>query len=134
MHHHGPTSHPRITSALLLGAVATGGAALAVDVAAKPAPSPSLQATHAQILPGGTLVLHGTGFPQSAHVTLRAARPDGDANRIGSADTGRRGGFVARVKINANVPPGRYVATACHDRCRVKATTTFRVLRPSASH
>jgi hypothetical protein len=76
------------------------------------------------------MVLHGRGFPHGAHIVLRAGRPHAVAARIGEARAGLRGTFDASVRIDADASPGVYVALACHDRCRQKASVRFRVLRP----
>ena len=116
--------------ALILGLVACLVVALAASAGARRHAGPRLHATPARIAQGATVVLHGRGFPANAHIVLRATPPVGKAKRIGEAHTGLRGGFVAPIAIDDDAAPGAYVVAACHDRCRVKATSKFRVLRP----
>lgn len=116
--------------ALALGLIVCAIAALAAGAVAKRHAAPRLHATPARVAPGGTVVLYGRGFPANAHIVLRATPPGGDSARIGEAHTGLRGGFVAPIEIDAGAAPGAYVAAACHDRCRLKATVQFRVLHP----
>lgn len=122
-------SRRAIGRALAVAAAALA-AATAMAVTAHADRQPTLTAAIARVEAGGTLVLHGRGFPPDAHVTLRAGLPQAKTVRIGGAHTGRRGGFVARIAIHERAAAGRYVAMACHDRCRIKASTSFRVLRP----
>jgi hypothetical protein len=116
--------------ALALGLIACLIAAIAASAVAQRHAGPRLHATPARVAQGGTIVLHGRGFPANAHIVLRATPPGRRAHRIGEAQTGLRGGFVAPIAIDDDAAPGAYVAAACHDRCRVKATVGFRVLRP----
>jgi hypothetical protein len=116
--------------ALALGLLACAPATLGASAIAERSAGPHLHASPARVERGGTVVLHGRGFPANVHVVLRATPPGKRSVRIGEAHTGRRGGFVAPVAIDARAALGRYVAAACHDRCRVKATVVFRVLRP----
>jgi hypothetical protein len=115
--------------ALALGLVAGLVSVLAVGAVAQREVVPRLHATPGKVARGGTVVLHGRGFPANAHVVLRATAPGRESKRIGEAQTGLRGGFVAPVAIDDDAALGPYVAVACHDRCRVKATANFRVLR-----
>jgi len=105
-------------------------AAGALALAASAAQAPSLTVEDARVRGGEELVLRGRGFAPDVHVTLLAGRTRAGAKRIGAARTGRRGGFVARVEIEAGAKPGRYLAVACHDRCRSEATVRFRILQP----
>ncbi len=118
----------RTFMSLALSLVAAG-AATAVALAAQAPQEPVLQPDVARVAAGGTLVLHGHGFPAGAHLVLRAGERGGATRRIGSADTGRRGTFVARIAINRRVGRGHYVAVVCQQHCRVKASTSFRVVR-----
>jgi hypothetical protein len=114
--------------AVCLGLIACTIAALAAGALAKRDALPHLHATPVRVAPGGTVVLHGRGFPANAHIVLRATPPRGPSTRIGEAHSGLRGGFVAPIAIDAGAALGAYVAAACHDRCRVKATVHFRVV------
>jgi len=118
--------------------LALTGCLVAVTAAAAVAPTlarvgvhvrPRLHARPVHVHRGTTLILRGAGFPRRADIVLRAGRPHAKAPRIGSARTGRLGSFRARIHIRWRTAPGVYVARACHDRCRVRATVRFRVLR-----
>src|SRR5690242_17733727 len=92
--------------------------------------TPELTADSATVKPGDTLTLTGHGFPSNAHLALRAGRSDAEAQRIGGARTGRRGSFVAKIRIRARSSAGAFVTLACFDGCRVKASTRFRIVTP----
>lgn len=109
---------------------ATAAAALATAQALGAGGAPSLTADPAVVTPGSALVLHGSGFPRQAHLTLLAARPHRAPVRIGSATTGTRGGFVATIRIRARSAAGTFVASACSERCRAKASVRFRITAP----
>jgi hypothetical protein len=115
--------------AFTLGLIACAIAALATVAVAKRDALPRLHATPVRVAPGGTVVLHGRGFPANVHIVLRATPPGGRSARIGEARTGLRGGFVAPITIDPGAAAGAYEAAACHDRCRIKATVNFHVLR-----
>jgi hypothetical protein len=107
--------------------VASGGAFAG---AAPHAPTPRLTVDHAHVARGASVTLHGNGFPRRTFIVLLAGPPHGAMKRIGMARTGVHGGFAARVRIDAHAAVGVYVATACHDHCRLSASVRFRVLRP----
>ena len=113
-----------------LALIALPGAAAGALAAPADAPAPTLSAPDTRVAGGEVLLLRGRGFKADVHVTLLAGPTRPKAKRIGAARTGRRGGFVARVLIEADAAPGRYVAVACHDRCRSEATLSFRIVRP----
>jgi hypothetical protein len=89
---------------------------------------PQLTAAPGAVQPGDAVTLAGRGFPRNADIVLMAGPPQGDAHRIGSAHTGRRGRFVAAIRIRRPSDPGRFVARACHDGCRVEASVPFRIV------
>lgn len=91
-------------------------------------PVPQLTAEPQTATPGSSLVLHGRGFPRNARIALLAGPPGAEAERVGGAQTGRRGIFSATIRIRANADAGRFVALACYDACRVKASTAFRIV------
>jgi len=104
---------------------------------AQPAPplqvaerAPELTADAATVQPGATLTLTGRGFPRNAHIALLAGHPAADAQRIGGAQTGQRGTFTAKIRIRARSAAGAFVARACFDTCRVKASARFRIVTP----
>ena len=113
----------------LLPATAVATAQPAADAPRSSARAPQLTADTAAVRPGETLTLQGTGFPPNAHVALLAGPPHAAASRIGGARTGRRGSFVATIRIRAHSAAGAFVALACHDACDVKASARFRILR-----
>ncbi len=117
-------------SATALVAVAVGAVAVTAPAQPSHAAGATLAAEDARVPAGKVLVVRGRGFPHDAHVALRAGRAGGETARIGGAHTGRRGSFVAEIRIDPDAPAGRYVAVACHDHCRVKAAVPFRVQRP----
>jgi hypothetical protein len=82
------------------------------------------------VKPGETLRLTGRGFPRNAHLALMAGPPNGEATRIGGAQTGRRGSFTAKILIRARSSAGAFVALACFDGCGVKASARFRIVTP----
>jgi hypothetical protein len=130
-----------MTASMRRGALAGLALLPAVAVAATAQPAspppdhaalraPQLVADAAAVQPGQTLTLEGTGFPRNVHVALLAGPPRAQATRIGGAQTGRRGHFVATIHIRARADAGPLVAMACHDACRVKATARFRIVAP----
>jgi hypothetical protein len=121
-------SLPRIVLAALLLVPAT--AAATARPAAPATRTPQLTADRAVVHAGDTLTLRGTGFPRDVHLTLLAGRPHADATRIGGASTGRRGRFSATIHTRPHSDPGTFVAQACFDGCRVKATARFRIAAP----
>ncbi len=92
--------------------------------------TPQLTADPAAVRAGGTLTLRGTGFPRNVHLVLLAGPPNAEASRIGGASTGQRGRFTATIHIRPRSSAGTFVAMACHDDCRVKASTRFRIVAP----
>ncbi|HEV7771852.1 MAG TPA: hypothetical protein VGO48_01045 [Conexibacter sp.] len=110
---------------MLLAAVAG-----ARPVASSAARTPQLTADPTAVQAGGTLTLQGTGFPRNIRVTLLAGPPNAEATRIGGASTGRRGRFTATIRIRPHSSSGAFVALACHDACRVKASAHFRIVAP----
>ncbi len=92
--------------------------------------TPQLTADTIAVQPGETLTLTGRGFPRNAHLALLAGPPSGDTQRIGGAQTGRRGVFTAKIRIRARSSAGAFVAQACFDACRVKASARFRIVTP----
>lgn len=108
-----------------LGAVA--GSTLAV---AQPRPAaPHLKALPVHVHPGGSVRLHGSGFPKLTRVMLLATPPHGARRQIGTARAGSDGSFDAPIQVDPRSVSGVYVAVACVSPCRVKATAPFRVLR-----
>ena len=121
----------RIALVVLLLSTSFGAVAGAGAAAPSSAPrTPQLTAEPTAVQAGGTLTLQGTGFPRNAHVTLLAGPRDAEATRIGGATTGRRGRFTATIRIRPHSSAGALVALACHDACRVKASTRFRIVAP----
>jgi len=92
--------------------------------------TPELTAGSATVRPGETLTLTGRGFPRNARLALLAGRPNAEAQQIGDAQTGRRGSFVAKIRIRAHSSADTLVARACFDACRVKASARFRIVTP----
>ena len=122
-------------SLVLLSAVIAAVVGGGLAVAARPGPSgrangPQLTVEPEAAAPGGTVVLRGRGFPRNAAIDLLAGPPHSEAQRIGGARTGRRGGFRATIQIRSQADAGRLVALACYDACRVKAGARFRIVRP----
>ena len=128
------TTIMRMSCRALTGAVLVAGFTGAYAVAApsvRLAENPAVLTTEdAHITAGETLVVRGSGFPRNAHIALRAGRDGRKTARIGGAETGRRGSFVAEIRIEDDAVRGDYVAIACQDRCRIKATLLFHVRRP----
>jgi hypothetical protein len=100
------------------------------DVAASRAGAhvPQLTAEPSAVAAGSRLTLVGRGFPRNVHIALMAGPPQSEATRIGGATTGLRGRFSATIHIRPQASAGRFVALACHDGCRIKASTTFRIV------
>jgi hypothetical protein len=92
--------------------------------------TPQLTADAATVKPGETLTLKGRGFPSNARLALLAGPRSGDAKRIGSAQTGRRGTFTAKVRIRKDSSAAAMIARACFDACNVQAGTRFRIVTP----
>ena len=123
---------PILRSTALVALVLLPSAAVA---AARPAAhararTPQLTADPVTVHAGETLTLQGSGFPRDVHVALLAGPPHAEATRIGGANTGRRGRFVATIHIRPSSAAGAFVAQACIDGCRVKATVRFRIVAP----
>jgi len=108
-------------------AVSQSTAAPRSDAAAR---TPQLTAGSATVKPGETLTLKGRGFPSNTHVALLAGPHDGDAKRIGGAQTGRRGTFTATIHIREHSSAAALIARACSDACSVKASARFRIVTP----
>jgi hypothetical protein len=122
---------PMRCTALVALALAPATAAAASSSAGKaPARTPTLTADQVAVQAGETVTLEGSGFPRNAHITLLAGPPHGTTSRIGGAETGRRGHFVATIHIRPHSSAGTFVVRACQDECRVKATARFRVVAP----
>lgn len=117
-------------AAVTLVVAAAGTLAVAAPSTSGQVAAAALTVDDARVPAGAVLVLRGGSFPRDAHIVLRAGRAGDETERIGRARTGRRGSFVAEVRIDADTPAGRYVAVACHDRCRTKASVQFRVQQP----
>jgi len=92
--------------------------------------TPQLTPDRTAVKPGETLTLSGRGFPRNAHLALMAGAPKADAQRIGGAQTGSRGSFVAKIRIRARSSAGAFIARACFDACRVTASARFRIVTP----
>lgn len=120
----------RATLPLALLLLSSGAAVVAASPRAPATRTPGLTADPVAVRSGGTLTLEGTGFPRNVHVALMARPAHGEATRIGGAETGRRGHFVATIHIRPHSAAGGFVALACHDGCRVKATARFRIVAP----
>lgn len=117
----------RIVVALVAAGLCCGTSAVAAPRAPRTPSRPSLTARPRTAAPGGTVVLYGAGFPARRRVTLLANAPGGEPVPIGRATADGDGEFVAPIAIQRDVLPGRYLASACRQRCKVKATTSFRV-------
>lgn len=115
---------------LAVAAVAAGGGLAGASRLQAAVADPRLTLESQAVAPGEALVLEGRGFPRNARIALLAGPPDGEAQRIGGAQTGRRGVFTATIRIREQADPGRFVALACHDACRVKASVRFRIVAP----
>jgi hypothetical protein len=122
---------PRTALVALLLSLAIVAVATAQPAASSPPPTartPQLTADPAAVHAGATLTLTGVGFPRNVHVTLLAGPRNTEAARIGAASTERRGRFTATIRIRPHSSAGAFVALACHDDCRVKASTHFRIV------
>lgn len=97
---------------------------------ARPVAPPQLTAEPATVQPGDTFRFTGTGFPRNAQIALFAGPRNTEAQRIGSAQTGRRGRFVATIRVRARSSARAFVAIACVDACRIKASVRFRIVAP----
>jgi hypothetical protein len=115
---------------LLLPTAAVAAAGPARPPAHAVARTPQLTAEPSAVQPGEMLTLEGRGFPRNAHLALLAGPPGTEAERIGGAQTGRRGRFVATIRIRKPASAGPFVALACFDACRVKASARFRIVAP----
>jgi hypothetical protein len=122
------TALATLLSLLAAGALATAaGDASPTHAAAR---APQLTVDPAAVPPGATLTLVGRGFPRNAHVALLAGPPDEEPARMGGARTGLRGRFSATIHLRPRASAGRFVALACSDGCRVKASAAFRIVAP----
>jgi hypothetical protein len=123
----------RCTALAAIALVPAATVAVARPMAPSPHPAartPQLTADPTAVKPGETLTLVGRGFPANAHLALLAGPPNSEAERIGGAQTGRRGRFVAKIRIRARSSAGAFVVLACFDACRVKASARFRIVTP----
>jgi len=123
----------RCTALAALALLPAATVAVAQASSSPPAPqaaaqAPQLTTDTTTVKPGETLTLTGRGFPHDAHLALLAGAPHADAQRIGGAQTGRRGSFVAKIRIRARSSAGAFVARACFDACRVHASVRFRIV------
>jgi len=119
----------RALAALAILALGAGApAAAALRSGASTAAMPHLTAAAAAVRPGATFTLRGSGFPAAARLTLLAGPPHGRKSPIGSARTGRNGDFVATIRVRARAAAGAFVALACRDACRVRASARFRII------
>jgi hypothetical protein len=116
--------------ALCIPAITALGAAAYAAAPRTGTSVPKLTADRVAVEPGGTLTLEGTGFPRNAHLALMAGPPHGASTRIGGAETGKGGRFVATIHVRPHSSAGAFVALACHDSCRVKASARFRIVAP----
>jgi hypothetical protein len=127
----------RCTALAALALLPAATVALAQPAGAPPshatARTPHLTADATTVRPGGSLTLTGRGFPSNARIALLGGPPDGEVRRIGGAQTGRRGRFVATIRIRERSSASAFVAKACFDACRVKATVRFRIVTSRAS-
>ena len=124
----------RCTALAALALLPVATVAVAQPASAPPshaaARTPQLTADATTVQPGEAITLTGRGFPRNARLALLAGPPHEDAERIGSAQTGRRGRFVATIRIRERSSAGAFVASACFDACRVKASVRFRIVVP----
>jgi hypothetical protein len=113
-----------------LAMLACGACAAVASTGAGPsaAGTARLTANPTAVHPGERLELHGSGFPANARLTLLAGSPHGRRSRIGSAVTGRRGTFVATIRVRSRAAAAAFVALACQDGCRVNASVRFRIV------
>lgn len=95
---------------------------------ARSAAGPTLTVRPRAARRGGRVVFYGEGFRPLVRVVLLAGPPASEAVKIGNAKTDEDGEFVAPIAIERRVRAGRYVALACRESCRVKASAIFRVL------
>jgi len=111
-------------------ALAPASAVAASSAGKAPASTPTLTADPITVQPGEAVTLEGSGFARNAHVSLLAGPPHGTTSRIGGAETGRGGHFVATIRIRPRSSADVLVVRACQDACRVKATVRFRIVAP----
>ena len=109
----------------LAGTAAVAAAGAAPHAAAR---APQLVASPIAVKPGATLKLEGSGFARNAHVVLLAGPLRRAPTRIGSAVAGLHGRFVATIRIRAHAATRAFVAVACQDACRVRASVRFRIV------
>lgn len=88
---------------------------------------PSVRVTPRTVDPGETLRVTGKGWPKRSKVALFIGVENGDADRVRTVRTSRRGGFRTRLRISREAEPGRYVILACQRGCRTKALRAFGV-------
>jgi hypothetical protein len=125
-----PIARTALVALLLTLPVAAVAGARPGSPSAPAARTPQLTADPIAVQAGDTVTLTGTGFPRNVHVNLLAGPPHAEATRIGGASTGQRGRFTATIRIRPHSSAGAFVALACHDACRVKASTRFRIVGP----
>jgi hypothetical protein len=119
-----------LAALVLLPAATVATARPAAPPAHAAARAPQLTAEPDAVQPGETLTLEGRGFPRNVHLALLAGPRGTEGERIGGAQTGRRGRFVATIRIRKPATAGAFVAQACFDACRVKASARFRIVVP----
>ncbi|MCW2951349.1 MAG: hypothetical protein JWQ48_519 [Conexibacter sp.] len=112
------------TTGALTAAAARARSQLAGDAAAL-----RLTVTPIHVRQGGTMVLHGAGFPAQARVLLQATPPQGPRRALGTARAGSSGTFDATIRIARRAALGVYVAIACPGACTRQATVSFRVMQ-----
>ena len=78
------------------------------------------------VAPGGRLTFIGSGFRPNENVWLGVGPPQSEAFRWGSTRANRAGAFRKTFTVNRHVKPGRWIAIACQNGCRIKAGAFFR--------
>ena len=76
---------------------------------------------------GAILTFTGSRWPARSRVNLLVGPPRSEASPVGVAVTDARGRFVRRIRISRQAMPGPYVALACRNACRTKASASFRI-------
>ena len=77
---------------------------------------------------GGRLTFIGRGFRPNQKVWLGVGPPQSEAVRWGTTRATRAGAFRRTFTVNRHVKPGRWVAIACQQGCRIKAGASFRTV------
>lgn len=88
---------------------------------------PKLRLQPTVVPAGGHLTFIGTGFRPDAKVWLGVGPPQSEARHWGSARTNQEGSFRKTLTVKPRIEPGRWVAIACQNGCRIKAGASFRV-------